>query len=107
MLFGRHGGGWQVFTDWGKVVAQEYGRQGDDPHQENFIQCIRSRQLPNADIEEGHRSAVLVHLANISYRVGGRELKFDPKTETIVGDAEANQLIKREYRAPFVISDQV
>ncbi|MCX8035745.1 MAG: Gfo/Idh/MocA family oxidoreductase [Candidatus Sumerlaeia bacterium] len=107
MFFGRHGGGWQVFTADGKIVAQEFGRQGDDPHQENFLQCIRDRSRPTADIEEGHRSAVMVHLANISYRVGCREVKFDPKTETIVGDAEANKLLKRDYRPPFVIPENV
>jgi len=107
MIMGRHGGGWQVFTSAGKVVAQEYGRPGDAPHRDNFIECIRSRKLPTADIEEGHRSAILVHLGNISCRLGGRELTFDPRTETFVGDDEANKLVKREYRKPFVILEQV
>ncbi|KPK71903.1 MAG: hypothetical protein AMJ84_05355 [Acidithiobacillales bacterium SM23_46] len=107
MILGRHGGGWQAFTGDGKVVAQEYGRPGDDPHQEDFIHSVRSRRLPNGDIEEGHRSACLVHLANMSYRLGGRDLVFDAKTETIVGDEEANKLIKREYREPFAIPENV
>ncbi len=107
MLMGRHGGGWQVFTKDGEVVAQEYGRFPDDPHKENFIECIRNRRLPNADIEEGHRSAILVHLGNISYRLGGRKLVFDAATETFVGDDEANALLKRTYRQPYVIPDVV
>ncbi len=107
MIMGRHGGGWQVLTGDGKPVAQEYGRPGDAPHRDNFIECIRSRKLPTADIEEGHRSAVLVHLANISYRVGGRKLIFDARTETFVDDDQANKLIKREYREPFVIPERV
>lgn len=107
MILGRHGGGWQVFTSDGKVTEQEFGRRGDTPHRDNFVECIRSRALPNGDIEEGHRSAALVHLANISYRVGCRKLIFDAKTERIVGDEEANRLLKRTYREPFVIPDQV
>jgi predicted dehydrogenase len=107
MVLGRHGGGWQVFTGDGKIVSQAYGRRGDDPHRDNFIECIRSRQLPTGDIEEGHRSAVLVHLANLSYRLGGRELVFDARTESLVGDEEAKRLLKRIYREPFVIPDRV
>jgi len=107
MVVGRHGGGWQAFTSGGTVVAQEYGRPGDAPHRDNFIECIRSRNLPSADIEEGHRSAVLVHLANLSCRLGGRELAFDARTEAFVGDEEANRLLKRTYRKPFVMPDVV
>ncbi len=107
MVLGRHGGGWQVLRGDGKVVAQEYGRPGDAPHRDNFIECIRSRQLPTGNIEEGHRSAVLVHLANLSCRLGGRELVFDAKNESLVGDEEANRLLKRTYRKPFVIPDRV
>lgn len=107
MLLGRHGGGWQVFTEDGKVVAQEYGRFPDSPHKQNFIDCLKSRQLPNADIEQGHRSACLVHLASISYRVGCRKLTFDKKTERFVDDKEANALVKRTYREPYTISDPV
>ena len=106
MILGRHGGGWQVFTNDGKVVDQMYGRFPDSPHKENFVQSIRSRDLPNADVEEGHRSAVLVHLGNIAYRTG-RKLKFDAKTEQIVGDADANRLVKREYRQRFAIPEKV
>jgi len=107
MIMGRHGGGWQVFTTEGQVAAQEYGHNPNDPHQENFINCIRSRELPNADIEEGHRSACLVHLANIAYRVGGRNLVFDATSETFIGDGQANRLLKRTYRKPYVIPNRV
>ena len=57
-------------------------------------------------IEEGHLSASLAHLANIAYRVG-RKLKFDGKTEKFVGDAEADKLLTREYRAPYAIPEKV
>ena len=67
-------------------MAQEKGRFPDPEHQADFVDAIRKERLPNADIEEGHRSAVLVHLANIATRLGGRKLVFDAKTETIAGD---------------------
>jgi hypothetical protein len=70
--------------------------QGED-HGRNFIDCIRSRKAPNAEIEIGHKSTIHTHLANIVVRTG-RNVKFDPKTETIVGDAEANKLVRRQYR---------
>ena len=69
-------------------------------HKKNFIACIKSRAKPNSDALDGHLSAVYGHLANISYRVG-RKLRWDPKTETILGDSEASALLTREYRAPW------
>src|SRR5208282_76646 len=72
MYVGRHGGGWQVFVrpknEKPVLLDQGKGHFPDPEHKENFIQCIRSRQLPNADVEKGHRSALLVHYANISFR---------------------------------------
>jgi len=52
------------------VIDQMYGRFPDQWHHENFISCVRSRSTPNSDIEEGHRSALICHAANISYRIG-------------------------------------
>ena len=75
----------------------------DSPaHYQNFVDCIKSRKQEEliADVEEGHRSALLCHLANISYRTG-RRLEFDPKTETFSNDTEANQLLGREYRSGY------
>ena len=74
----------------------------------NFIQVVKSRKREelNGDIEEGHLSSALVHLANISYRTG-RSLNFDPKTEQIIGDKDANAMLKRHYRAPFVVPETV
>ena len=78
------------------------------PHYQNFIDAIRAgdAKLLTCDVLEGHLSSALPHLANISYRVG-RALSFDGKTETVVGDAEANKLLTREYRKPYVIPDKV
>jgi len=107
MIFGRHGDGWQVFTNDGKIAAQDNGPFPDGAHRENFLQCIRSRQLPNADIEKGHRSAILAHLGNIAYRAGKKKLLFDGKTESFLGDESANRLLKRDYRKPYEIPEQI
>jgi predicted dehydrogenase len=113
MFVGRHGGGWQVFAGAqtqsrpGELVAQHLGRVCDTEHQMNFLNAIRQGELLNADIEEGHRSAVLEHLANIATRLGGRRLVFDAKKETIVGDMEANAMVKKTYRAGYEVRETV
>ena len=78
------------------------------PHYKNFVDAIRASdpKLLTCGIEDGHLSSTLPHLANISYRVG-RKLKFDGKAEKFVGDAEADKLLTRAYRAPFVIPEKV
>jgi predicted dehydrogenase len=107
MYYGRHGGGWQAYDANGELVRSEYGRQGDKEHQDNFIDCIRTRKRPNADVEIGHKSVLLCHMANISYRVGNLKLEFDPQTETFTNCDEANKYIKREYREPWIVPDNV
>ncbi len=74
----------------------------------NFIDAVRSRKHSdlNAPIEEGAISTTLVHLANISYRLG-RALKFDANTYTCPGDEEATAMFTRQYRAPFVVPEKV
>ncbi len=74
----------------------------------NFIEAVRSRKPSdrNAPIEEGLLSTILVHLANISYRVG-RTLEFDPETWSCKGDHEATAMFTRDYRAPFVVPEKV
>jgi predicted dehydrogenase len=75
----------------------------DSPqHYQNFIDCVKSRNQDAliADIEEGHKSALLCHLGNIAYRTG-RRLQFDGATETFPNDAEANKYLTREYRKGF------
>ena len=83
-------------------------RNERDTHFENFIAGVRSRKREelNAEIEEGAMSCVLVHLANMSYRLG-RTLHWDEKTWTVKGDAEANKMLTREYRAPYVVPAKV
>lgn len=107
MYFGRHGGGWQAYDSSGKLVRSQYGRHATDEHLDNFVDCIRTRNKPIADVEEGHLSTLMCHLANISYRVGNQKLKFDPKTETITNIEEANKYLRRKGRAPWIIPDEV
>jgi predicted dehydrogenase len=107
MYLGRHGGGWQVFDDTGKIVAQDPGYFPDKWHQPNFIECIRTRKQPNADIEQAHLSACLVHFGNIACRVGNERLVFDAKTETFVGSDAANKLLRPAYRKEYRVPDEV
>ena len=116
MCFGRHGGGWQVFEGdarirQSKAVVSEPAelKFGSiiDAHFEDFVSCIRTRRKPKADVEEVHRSMALCHLANISYRVGNRKLKFDGATEKFVNNAEADKYLKANYRKPWIVPDEV
>jgi predicted dehydrogenase len=69
-------------------------------HHQNFLDCVKSRHLPTATAEIGHRTASICHLNNIAM-VLGRPLKWDPKAEQFVGDAEANALLTPKMRAPW------
>jgi len=89
------GTGYKVFDARGKLVLEEPA--GPDDHAANFIECVRTRQMPNAGIETGHASSLLAHLGNIVARTG-RGFKFDPSSESIPDDAEAQRLLGREYR---------
>ena len=108
MFFGRHGGGWEVFDPDGKSVKVYHGNfsESNTAHVTNYIDCIRSRVQPNGDIEKLHLSTLLCHYGNIAYRVG-RKLHIDPATEGFVDDADANALVKRTYREPWVVPDVV
>jgi len=67
-------------------------------HQVDFLEAIIHGHKPAADIAIGHDSCSLVHLANISVRLG-RSLNIDPMTQTIIGDSQANAMLGRDYRA--------
>jgi predicted dehydrogenase len=70
-------------------------------HHQNFLDCIQSRKLPICDVEIGHRSATACHLGNIAVRLG-RKIEWDPVKEQIVGDPEANAMVSRPYRSPWM-----
>ena len=69
-------------------------------HARNFLDCVKSRRRPNADVEEGHRSAVMCHLGNISTRLGW-SVRWDAAKEQVIGDQEANRMLARPYRGPW------
>jgi myo-inositol 2-dehydrogenase/D-chiro-inositol 1-dehydrogenase len=66
----------------------------------DFLDCVKSRELPYFPAETGHRCASVQHIGNISMLLK-RKLKWDPKTETFIGDKEANELRSRSMRAPW------
>ena len=107
MHLGVMGGGWQVFEKDGQIVAQQPGYFPLELHLQNFFDCVRSRNHPNGNIIEGHRSASLVHLANMSYRSGRKQLDFSPEHEAVVNNPDAQKLIGREYRKGFEIPKEV
>jgi predicted dehydrogenase len=149
---GGRGGGW-VYDNNGKKIKQFPG-DGGYGHQANFIQAMRSRKVSDlrADVLEGHISATLCHMANISYRLGRKEnadkirqtvasndimteafelcldhlkanevdiqkepltigpyLTFDRQREEFTGEfgEMANMYLRRNYREPFIVPDQV
>lgn len=97
---------WKTFMGKNREPGP-YANAGGD-HYKNFIDAVRARdpKLLNAPIEEGHLSSALCHLANISYRLG-RSLEFDPEKEQFVGDDEANAMLTRQYREPYVVPETV
>ena len=100
------------YASWHAVLGRERkpaasaNVEGD--HFKNFVDAVRSRDAGslNCNIEEGHKSTVLCHMANVSYRTG-RSLEFDPASEKFVNDEEANKLLSRDYRTPFVVPENV
>lgn len=105
MYLGRHGAGWQVLGKNSEVIAQDYGYFPDEVHQQDFINCIRTRKKPNSDIRQSHMSATLVHLANLSYRVGKKQLFFDGDNEKVKNSEEANKISEGYYRPGYEIPE--
>ena len=71
-------------------------------HQQNFLECVKTRQKPICDVEIGHRSATVCHLGNIAVRTG-KKIQWDPAAEKITGDDQAARMLSRPYRAPWTI----
>jgi predicted dehydrogenase len=95
--------GWRVFADnETRPSLERPGAAGDVAHQRNFLDCVRTRSQPNADIETGHRSSIPGEIANIAFRLG-RRLVWDGARETFPADHEARAMLLREYRAPWTL----
>jgi predicted dehydrogenase len=94
--------GWKA----GKTLPRELRKvklYTSDSHQQNFLDCIKTRQPTITPVQVGHHSAIPGHLCLISM-LTGRKIRWDVQTETIIGDREASKLLTREYRAPWKMS---
>ena len=93
-----HTVGWRLYGPRDKLIAERKGRADLVAHHTNFLDNVRGDgKSLNADVHVGHRSAAIVHLANIAARTGSI-LEFDPERERIVGNEKADQLVARCYR---------
>lgn len=70
-------------------------------HEREWLDCVKSRKQPSCNVNYHWRVDLPLTLANLSYRLGGRTIRFDPETERIVGDREAERLARPQYRAPL------
>lgn len=122
MEFGRGPGGGGVFIGEKGTITINRGRCTSNPpelakeplkdpevklyvsksHMGNWLECIKTRKRPVADVEIGHRSSTVCHLGNIA-RWLGRRLKWDPEKEQFIGDDAANQLLDRPRRKPYTL----
>ena len=93
--------GWKLFGRKNVLVKEAEGKYNVGDHVADFLDAIGNGRRPNADIEIGHLSATLGHLSNILSRADRQHLAFDPNTEQIIDDPEANALIKRTYREGY------
>jgi len=113
---GEHGtlqvdrGGWQVLPDWDNKGNPEMDaipyteRTGDasglDLHVQNFLECMKTRKRPNADVEIGSHIAKIAHLGNIAYKTG-RKVYWDADKNEFKEDEKANEYINAHYRDPW------
>ena len=97
--------GWKVYDKDGNTGPVF---EGKDPytqsgaHERNFLECIKSRNTPHADVELGRLSTTICHLGNICTHLR-RDIVFDPKTETFGNDKAANGYLTKEYRKPYTL----
>ncbi len=107
------GNGWEMVPEHGgqfqdskpRMEPQSFDATGSNSnltrdHMRNFLDCIKSREKPNADVEIGHRSTTFSHLANISLWTRSR-IDWDPDKERITNNEAANAYLSYEYRAPW------
>ncbi|HVC99244.1 MAG TPA: Gfo/Idh/MocA family oxidoreductase [Pirellulales bacterium] len=96
LILGKQSG-WQLFGPKNKLVEEGRGSPDLPAHHRDFLDCIRAGGAPHAEIEINHLSSSLCHLGNIATRVG-RVLRFDPATEQVLDDDDAQRLLRRDYR---------
>ena len=88
------------------AIDAVYGGRKPTSHMQNFMDCVKNRELPISDVFTHHRALTTCHLSNIALRLN-RKLTWNPKTEQIVGDSEAQQMQGREQRKGFEINVSV
>jgi predicted dehydrogenase len=110
--------GWEVLPETETKDRKKRYRMAGEPrrgtggqdmhlaHVQNFLECMDTRARPRSDVEIGHESMVACHLANIAFRIG-RRVAWDAAGERVVGDAEAQKLVMKEYRAPWTLSTRI
>jgi predicted dehydrogenase len=111
MIYGENGAvlignrHWRATGRDGKVLhagTASDNDQHDPAHKRDFLNAIRDGKKPACDIHIGHVSSSLTHLGNIAWRVN-RKLRFEAASQSFAGDAEANALLGRSYRAPWTL----
>jgi predicted dehydrogenase len=102
---GTRAGGAQAEAGRGAARGAGGGESLEDQmlvaNKRDWINCIKSRGKPLCDLELGHRTAVICNLGNMSLRLGGRAIQWDPEKEVVVGDKEAQAMCSKPYRAPW------
>lgn len=111
MIYGENGAvvigneKWRAIGRKGEVLhpgSASGNDQADPAHKADFLAAIRKGSKPACDIHIGHVASSLTHLGNIAWRVD-RKLRFDPATQAFEGDEDANRLLGRTYREPWVL----
>jgi predicted dehydrogenase len=103
--------GWEVYPETETKGRKRYRMAGEPRrgagsedyhllHVKNFLECMDSRHRPHSDVEIGHNSMIACHLGNIAFRTG-RRVQWDVEGERVVGDADQQKLVMKEYRAPW------
>ncbi len=103
--------GYKLYPEWDndrkefKIEEKEYtaGKESHSPHVRNFLDCVKSREIPVCPPEVGRAAAIHVHIPNIAARVGGPVLIWDDKNTKFSNSDKANDLITPVYRAPWTL----
>jgi hypothetical protein len=83
-----------------KIKPTEVHLLQENHHYQNFLSAVLSRKTPASDIDSAVQSDFISHLSDIAIRTG-RKIKWDPKTEQIVGDEQASRMLSRALRSPW------
>ncbi len=105
--------GYEIIPQGNRSKAATFGKPRVDnfmpaelsvPHIRNFLDCVKSRKRPAADVEIGHRATVVPHLGNVALKAG-RRIHWDARREQIIGDKDAERFLTRDYRKPYVLPE--